>query len=230
MRLRQIEAALEKTLEGAFGPLTGGTLHALEIYHALWREMEDGRVVSAHTTYTPNRLVARLNPHDIAPLEGIKGRLETELGSSLQGEARHGGWSFGARILVRIEADEAVRAGRVAVSSKIDEDPLPAQLAVGSGDTAGQVFSVQPGLIIGRAADCGIVLPDEAVSRHHCRFEWVFEGYRITDLGSSNGTSVNDVQVMDYVLNDNDVVTVGTTRLRFGYETGDAMNGSSSGT
>lgn len=217
MRLAKIEAALERLFEGAVGRVIGGRLHPLEVYRALWRALEDGRIISAGAKYAPNRLTARLNPQDMAAVEGIRERLEAEFAVNLEDEARAEGLRFGARILVRLEGDEAVRAGSVAVTATLDHSPLAAALVAESGVLAGRRLALRDGAVLGRAADCDLAIPDEAVSRRHCRFDWLLEGYRITDLGSSNGTVVNDVQVSEYVLGEGDLVTVGATRLRFRY-------------
>ena len=48
---------------------------------------------------------------------------------------------------------------------------------------------------IGRDADNHIVLDDRTVTRHHARLECVGSECDITDLGSSNGTSINSVMI-----------------------------------
>jgi ABC-type multidrug transport system ATPase subunit/pSer/pThr/pTyr-binding forkhead associated (FHA) protein len=45
---------------------------------------------------------------------------------------------------------------------------------------------------LGRGADNAIVLEDASVSRHHARIEWLESQVHLTDLGSANGTLVND--------------------------------------
>jgi thioredoxin reductase (NADPH) len=49
------------------------------------------------------------------------------------------------------------------------------------------------GLVIGRHPDCGCVVNDPQVSGKHARIVQTPEGTVITDLGSSNGTFVNEV-------------------------------------
>lgn len=48
---------------------------------------------------------------------------------------------------------------------------------------------------IGRARDSDITLPDQWLSRHHAEIRRRDDGYYIVDLGSKNGTLVNDVRV-----------------------------------
>ncbi len=68
---------------------------------------------------------------------------------------------------------------------------------------------------IGRQPDNALVLPDELTSRHHCVIEPWEGGFRIRDLGSSNGTRLNDEKVTTDLLDNGDVLKVGTIELRF---------------
>jgi len=48
---------------------------------------------------------------------------------------------------------------------------------------------------VGRAPDNTVILDDPLVSRHHARLSWDGSELRIADLGSSNGTRVNDAEL-----------------------------------
>jgi hypothetical protein len=50
-------------------------------------------------------------------------------------------------------------------------------------------------LVVGRAGTCDLVLCDASVSRRHACFERVGGGWHISDLGSTNGTFIDDVQI-----------------------------------
>ena len=69
----------------------------------------------------------------------------------------------------------------------------------------------QPEFVIGRAVDCHLQLPSRFVSRHHC--ELIVDDrehqVRIRDLGSQNGTFVNDAMVDECELKDGDLLRVG---------------------
>ena len=79
--------------------------------------------------------------------------------------------------------------------------PVGARLVVLAPATmAGQVFDLRAETTIGRAPGCGVVVDDARVSKVHARLfhsggRWVVE-----DLGSTNGTLLND-HVLDLAKN-----------------------------
>ena len=62
---------------------------------------------------------------------------------------------------------------------------------------AGQVFELQAETTIGRASDCAVVIDDARVSKVHARIFERDERWMVEDLGSTNGTMVND-HVLDH--------------------------------
>src|SRR5262245_44600940 len=70
-------------------------------------------------------------------------------------------------------------------------------------------------LVIGRHEECSIVLTDNQASRNHCMVEKVGRNYVARDLDSRNGTKVNGEPISSVVLASNDVITIGTTNLKF---------------
>ncbi len=71
-------------------------------------------------------------------------------------------------------------------------------------------------LVIGRSAQCEIQVDQESVSRNHCRIRFDGTGFLVRDLGSTNGTYVNDDPVVgDGRLRHGDQLKVGRTILKF---------------
>lgn len=63
--------------------------------------------------------------------------------------------------------------------------------------------------LIGRGAECELVVPDRQVSRHHAVIRRTERGYFLEDLGSKNGTHLNGVLIEEPVLlQDGDIVQV----------------------
>src|SRR5262245_58876466 len=92
-----------------------------------------------------------------------------------------------------------------------------AQLVVTAGPLEGKVFPIDPGLTIGREAHNTIAMPDNRkCSRDHAKV-WR-EGpdrYALADLGSTNGTLLNDEKVTRQTLKDGDMIAIGEVSLRF---------------
>jgi predicted component of type VI protein secretion system len=68
---------------------------------------------------------------------------------------------------------------------------------------------------IGRSIECGLIVHDALLSRQHCRIEPVLDGWVVTDLGSKNGTRVDDRLVTRHTLADGDVLRIGRTGVCF---------------
>lgn len=69
--------------------------------------------------------------------------------------------------------------------------------------------------MLGRQSDCDIIVHDTSVSRRHCVIVPEDGGYAVVDLGSANGTLVNDVRVTRRRLADDDVIRCGIYSVRF---------------
>lgn len=73
-----------------------------------------------------------------------------------------------------------------------------------------------PATVIGRErSQAGVVLRDPNVSRRHAELSFDGRDWVIRDLGSTNGTLVNDVDVNECVLRDGDLITLGLVNLEF---------------
>lgn len=77
-----------------------------------------------------------------------------------------------------------------------------------------QILAGEP-LRIGRERGNQIVLQSDSVSRRHCRIDKRKAGWIIKDLGSTNGTYVNDQLVEEYQLRRGDQIKVGDTIFKY---------------
>ena len=68
---------------------------------------------------------------------------------------------------------------------------------------------------IGRSRTNTISIASKAVSRNHVRIEYGAEGWSLSDLGSLNGTYVNDIRITSASLSDGDKITVGAYSILF---------------
>lgn len=81
----------------------------------------------------------------------------------------------------------------------------------------GTEFPVAGTMSLGRDPGNGIVLGDPSVSGIHASFERVRNGWRLTDLGSTNGTTMNGRQVdqRGVLLRGGERLSLGIVVLRF---------------
>ena len=70
-------------------------------------------------------------------------------------------------------------------------------------------------ILIGREKDNTLCILDPGISRHHCKIVRKPDGWEVEDLGSANGTWVNDVQVTNQMLKDGDTLRLGKTFFQY---------------
>lgn len=79
-----------------------------------------------------------------------------------------------------------------------------------------EVPLARPEMTVGRDAVNDISIPFRSMSRAHCAFVKKEDGVYVRDLGSSNGTLVNDRPAMGEVkLSDRDQIKIGEFRIRY---------------
>lgn len=94
------------------------------------------------------------------------------------------------------------------------ESARSAAMLAGPGGTIIELGRVP--VVLGRHADCDLVLSDDQASRRHARVELGPSGYMVVDLGSTNGTFVNGVRVDETApLVHGDRIEVGHLSLRY---------------
>lgn len=95
---------------------------------------------------------------------------------------------------------------------------LAPRLIMQAGPNIGQEYIVtKDALIIGRSEQCDIVISDPLVSRRHSQIIWDGAYCTIEDLGSTNGTYINEQRLTQpYVLRAGDRVRVADVILEFG--------------
>ncbi len=118
------------------------------------------------------------------------------------------------------EFDEKTRVTQVV------QRPMPEESS--SNDCVVVIYTKEPGLLgkrfvldknkigIGRGADNVIVLEGDSVSRRHAQIERRSNRWYIVDNGSTNGTYLNEEQIVrEAPLNNSDRLKVGPTILKF---------------
>jgi hypothetical protein len=95
-----------------------------------------------------------------------------------------------------------------------DPGPHPARLVVKNEDNEDEIHPLENELIIGRAGQ--LAVPDARVSRQHARIVKEGDAFLLEDLGSSNGTYLNDQRIEGReALKQGDRIRVGSFKMRF---------------
>ncbi|HEX3696018.1 MAG TPA: GGDEF domain-containing protein [Polyangia bacterium] len=112
-----------------------------------------------------------------------------------------------------------VRAKTVVTSiSRISERPSAKEacLVVIYGSELGKKYNLNAAsLVIGRSSKCDIQIDQESISRNHSKILNTGKSILVRDLGSTNGTYVNDEPIDEYVLRDGDLIKIGRTIFKF---------------
>ena len=103
-------------------------------------------------------------------------------------------------------ADEAART-RV-------RNTLPKYMLRGvSGATFGKTFALAGTMVIGRQHDSDIPVAAEEISRHHAKLQVTADGVLVEDMGSANGTFINDKRVQSGLLKPGEELRLDTVRF-----------------
>jgi hypothetical protein len=212
--LQSFERRLERLVEGTFSKAFRSGLQPVEIGRRMVRELDARRTLGVRGTVVPNHIEIFLSPSDFERFEPFGDVLAKELAESARAHAQDEGYAFLGPVTVELVCDDDMHRGGLDIEAGIQEGP---------GGRAGSI--VLPGekrvplfdqtVVIGRLAECDVTLDDPRVSRRHAEIRPSDGGYRIVDLGSLNGTTVNGVTVRDHVLVDADLISIGTHAIRF---------------
>ena len=83
------------------------------------------------------------------------------------------------------------------------------------GPQRGELFTLSPATVIGKDPSCNIVLQDSFMSSKHAEIKAEAGAWVLKDLGSTNGTMVNDKRVEKQELVDGDMIMFGKCLVKF---------------
>ncbi len=124
-------------------------------------------------------------------------------------------------IIAKFAIVEAAR-GAPSVAGGPDEDSgatrvrmaVPKYMLRGvSGAVFSKVFPITGPVVIGRAAECDIPVAADEISRRHALIKPTPDGLSVEDLGSSNGTYINNRRVQHGFLNPGDELRLDAVRF-----------------
>ena len=82
-----------------------------------------------------------------------------------------------------------------------------------SGSTFGKNFALAGTMTVGRQADCDICIPSDEVSRRHAKLQVLPDGIAVEDIGSANGTFINDKRIHTGMLKPGEELRLDTMRF-----------------
>ena len=239
--LTRLERAIEGAVEGIFSHTFRGRVQPLDVARRLTRSMEDHKIVSVSQTYVPNRFEVALHPEDYKTIQPFEHAIMPELVRHVEESAASARYGLLGKPHIAFKEDAAVERGGIVVAASfvrkeeqgqeavhspttaLQQKLLPrtasgrtAALAVVEGPDTGDEWPVKGALTtIGRSGSNDVALTDSSVSRSHAEIELHPDGFHLKDLGSKNGSYVNEIRASDALLCDGDTVAVGATVFHF---------------
>lgn len=218
--LDRFEQRVDRMVNGAFAKAFKAEVQPVELAAALQRELDDrAAIVARGRTVVPNVFTVSLSSEDFDRLSVYAETLQGELAGLAREYAEDQRYTFLGPVTVHLQLDDNLDTGlfRVASEAKaaVTARERSSQMTGATLIAAGGEYALGSGTTsLGRGADVDIRIDDPGVSRHHCQIELGNEAV-LRDLGSTNGTYVDGVQVADTVLRDGSVIRLGSTSLTF---------------
>jgi pSer/pThr/pTyr-binding forkhead associated (FHA) protein len=101
-------------------------------------------------------------------------------------------------------------------TSVLNVQSLSAKLKVIAGTANVEEIELKDGeFFIGRSQECQLSISDKGASRKHCKIIKQGSNFILQDLGSGNGTYVNNQKVDEALLNSGDIIEIGETKIQF---------------
>jgi len=180
--------------------------------------------------------VVNLNAKDYEAFADIEKHLTRELAEAATQFAEKNDLKHSAPISVILRVDDAIKVGDFSIINESQPERTSDELATQKNSIAMQpvvataplieaVLVMQNGerivletdsLKIGRQATCRIVFNDSNVSREHAQMRRTSDGWKLLDLGSTNGTKINGVKISEeQLLVNGDELSFGTSSAKF---------------
>jgi hypothetical protein len=234
---QRFEDWLARLLEDGLASHLGAAIQPVDIAKRLAEHMEDHRTVGAGRRYVSNHYRVYLNPRTLASFATYQSALEDELAAFLSARARELDFHFLGRVRVALLPDEKLRPERMRIEADLIDrhqsnsarphhvtqaldvphpPPAPpavppaAVLAVGGRRV---LLNSTVRVTLGRALDNDVVIDDSTVSRHHARLVAHGQAWQLEDLGSTNGSFVNEQRVATGFIRCGDVIRLGSVAL-----------------
>ena len=235
--LRDFERRLEGLVEGFFAKAFRSGLQPVELGKRALREMEAGHTIGVRDVWAPNRYTFFISPDDHERFAQAEKALAAELRQLIRDGAQERGWKLVGPAEVVFESEPKLGRGQFRCLAELVEGPdrpmtgeiskVQAEAAEAPAGGPGVLYLLEGGkpaetfvldrdvFTIGRLQDADITLSDPGASRRHAEIRRNGSSYVLHDLGSTNGTMLNERAVTEHPLSDGDRITIGRTVLEF---------------
>ena len=180
--------------------------------------------------------VVNLNATDYEAFADIEKHLLRELAEAATQFAERNDLRHQAPISVILRVDDAIKVGSFSITNEIELEIMTDAGVVAKVSEIAEPMNSSPRLVeaalvlqngeritldtdslkIGRQASCRIVFNDSNVSREHAQLRRSADGWKLLDLGSTNGTKINGVKIAEeQLLVNGDELGFGTSSAKF---------------
>jgi FhaA, N-terminal domain/FHA domain len=219
--LDRFERRLDRMVNGAFARAFKAEVQPVEIAAALQRECDDrAAIVGRGRTIVPNAFRVELSPSDHERLEVYRDALSQELADVVREHVGEQGYALVGPLTVDLERDDELETGLFRVLGEAVQGEIPPDTHLPRAwlDIAGQQVPLnQEVVVIGRGSEADVRVTDPGVSRRHAMLR-LRPTPSVIDLGSTNGTVVDDTRAEQSDLHDGSILTLGRTRIVFRVE------------
>lgn len=216
MVLRGFERRLERLVEGTFARAFRSGVRPVELGRRLSRSMDDDRSVDVRgRTIAPNHFMISLADADYRRFGDVRDALRAELTEAAREHATERGYSFMGPAEVALAVDAGLYEGQFQVNASFRQGAGGAGAGALVLADGSRVPLTDKPIVIGRLADCDIVIEDSNASRRHAEVRPDGPDYLLTDLGSTNGTRLNGVSVRSQLLSHGDHIAIGAWAFVF---------------
>jgi hypothetical protein len=226
-------------VEGFFAKAFRSGLQPVELGKRALREMEAGHTIGVRDVWAPNRYTFSISADDHERFAQAEKALAAELRQLVRDGAEEREWTLVGPAEVVFEIDEKLGRGQFRCEAALVEGPdrpmtgemqrIEKERPQGAAPSAdgGLLYLLEDGApsktfvldkdvtTIGRVRECDVVLADPGASRRHAEVRRTPDGYVVTDVGSTNGTMVNQTAISEHHLQQGDRITIGSTVLEF---------------
>ena len=180
--------------------------------------------------------VVNLNATDYEAFADIEKHLLRELAEAATQFAERNDLRHQEPISVILKVDNAIKVGSFSITNEIEREMMADTGVVAKVSDVAEPINSSPRLVeaalvlqngeritldtdslkIGRQASCRIVFNDSNVSREHAQLRRSADGWKLLDLGSTNGTKINGVKITEeQLLVNGDELGFGTSSAKF---------------